>query len=112
MELSKSFDVAVVVDDDQDILLAARLTLQGLFAEVLCFTAPEEAIAAIEARSPDVILLDANFARGATDAAEGFQWLERILRIDPEAVVVLITAHAGVGIAVETMKRGATDFVS
>ena len=112
MAMSKSFELAVVIDDDQDILLAARLTLQGLFGEVLCFTAPEGAMSAIEARSPDVILLDANFARGATDASEGFHWLERILGLDPEAVVVLITAHAGVGIAVETMKRGATDFVS
>ena len=110
--MSKSFDLAVVVDDDQDILLAARLTLQSLFAEVLCFTDPGQALAAIQARSPEVILLDANFRRGATDAAEGFHWLDRILALDPEAVVVLITAHAGVGIAVETMKRGATDFVS
>ena len=110
--MSKSFDLAIIVDDDPDILLAARLTLRSLFAEILCFTAPDEALSAIDARAPDVILLDANFARGATDAAEGFHWLERILAADPDAVVVLITAHAGVGIAVETMKRGATDFVS
>lgn len=110
--MAKRFDLAIIVDDDQDILLAARLTLQGMFAEIACFTSPEEAMAAIAGRSPDVILLDANFARGATDAAEGFQWLDRILTHDPDAVVVLITAHAGVGIAVETMKRGATDFVS
>ncbi|ATE64498.1 sigma-54-dependent transcriptional regulator [Rhizorhabdus dicambivorans] len=107
-----TFDLAIIVDDDQDILLAARLTLKNIFAEIACFTSPDEAMAAIAARSPDVILLDANFARGATDAAEGFHWLERILADDPDAVVVLITAHAGVGIAVETMKRGATDFVS
>ena len=61
----RQFDLAIIVDDDQDILLAARLTLQGLFAETLCFTDPEAALAAIAARSPDVILLDANFARGA-----------------------------------------------
>jgi DNA-binding NtrC family response regulator len=61
---------------------------------------------------PDVILLDANFGRGATDAAEGFHWLSEILKHDAQAVVVMITAHAGVQIAVEAMKRGATDFVS
>src|SRR3546814_19476816 len=61
---------------------------------------------------PDVILLDANFGRGATNAAEGFHWLGEILKRDPQAVVVMITAHGGVQIAVEAMKRGATDFVS
>jgi DNA-binding NtrC family response regulator len=59
-----------------------------------------------------VVLLDANFGRGATNAAEGFHWLAEILKRDPEAVVVMITAHGGVQIAVEAMKRGATDFVS
>ena len=76
------------------------------------FQSPEEALAAIGGDAPDVILLDANFGRGATNAAEGFQWLGEILKRDPQAVVVMITAHGGVGIAVEAMKRGATDFVS
>jgi DNA-binding NtrC family response regulator len=58
------------------------------------------------------VLLDANFGRGATNAAEGFHWLAEILKADPQAVVVMITAHAGVSVAVEAMKRGATDFVS
>ena len=66
----------------------------------------------MDAELPDVVLLDANFGRGATDAAEGFRWLGEILKRDPQAVVVMITAHAGIGVAVEAMKRGATDFVS
>lgn len=106
------FDLCVVVDDDEDILTAARLLLRGQFADVVTARAPDEAIAAIAGRSADVVLLDANFARGATDAAEGLAWLDRLLAIDPELIVVMITAHAGVNVAVEAMKRGATDFVS
>ncbi len=102
----------IVVDDDPDILLSARLLLRDLFVEVATFTAPEEAMAAMDAALPDVILLDANFGRGATNAAEGFHWLAEFLKHDPEAVVVMITAHGGIQIAVEAMKRGATDFVS
>ena len=105
------FDLCVVVDDDEDILTAARLLLRGLFSEVVTARAPDEALAAI-GRSPDVVLLDANFERGATNAAEGLAWLDRLLAIDPEVIVVMITAHAGVNVAVEAMKRGATDFVS
>src|ERR1043165_8618186 len=108
----KRFGRCIIIDDDPDILLSARLLLRDLFAEVAAFQDPREALAAMEAELPDVILLDANFGRGATDAAEGFRWLSEILKRDPQAVVVMITAHAGVGVAVEAMKRGATDFVS
>ncbi|MBS0505071.1 MAG: sigma-54-dependent Fis family transcriptional regulator [Proteobacteria bacterium] len=109
---SKPFDLALIVDDDPDILLAARLLLRDLFADVIVAEQPDEALAKTASRAPDVILLDANFARGATNAAEGFEALARFLERDPEAVVVMITAHGGVQIAVEAMKRGATDFVS
>ncbi|HEV2567600.1 sigma-54 dependent transcriptional regulator [Sphingomonas sp.] len=109
---AKPFELALVVDDDPDILLAARLLLRELFAEVIVAEQPDEALAKTAGRSPDVILLDANFARGATNAAEGFEALARFIERDPEAVVVMITAHGGVQIAVEAMKRGATDFVS
>jgi DNA-binding NtrC family response regulator len=108
----KAFGRCLIVDDDPDILLSARLLLRDLFEEVAAFQAPDEALAAMDAGLPDVVLLDANFGRGATNAAEGFHWLSEILKRDPDAVVVMITAHGGVQIAVEAMKRGATDFVS
>jgi DNA-binding NtrC family response regulator len=108
----KPFGRAIVVDDDPDILLSARLLLRELFDDVATFQSPDEALAAIDGNAPDVVLLDANFGRGATNAAEGFHWLGEILKRDPQAVVVMITAHGGVQIAVEAMKRGATDFVS
>ncbi|RYD62280.1 MAG: sigma-54-dependent Fis family transcriptional regulator, partial [Sphingomonadales bacterium] len=107
-----AFDFCVIIDDDDDILMASRLLLRRLFKDVAIANSPEEALPAISARPPDVVLLDANFARGATDAAEGLAWLDKLLAIDPEMVVVMITAHAGVQVAVAAMKRGATDFVS
>jgi DNA-binding NtrC family response regulator len=109
---AKRFARCIIIDDDPDILLSARLLLRDMFREVITFQAPESAIRAMEEELPDVILLDANFGRGATNAAEGFHWLSEILARDSEAVVVMITAHAGISVAVEAMKRGATDFVS
>jgi len=111
MSSSKPFDLALVIDDDEDILVDARILLRDLFAEVEVATSPETAMP-VMARVPDVVLLDANFARGATNGAEGFRWLDAILARDRDAIVVMITAHGGVQIAVEAMKRGATDFVS
>ena len=102
----------IVIDDDPDILLSARLLLRDMFSDVATFQAPQGAMDAMRAERPDVVLLDANFGRGATNAAEGFHWLAEILKADPQAVVVMITAHAGIQVAVEAMKRGATDFVS
>ena len=60
----------------------------------------------------DVLLLDMNFSAGADDGAEGLKWLAQVLAIDPQAIVVLVTAHSGVELAVQAMKRGAADFVT
>ena len=60
----------------------------------------------------DVLLLDMNFAPGADSGTEGLMRLSEILEIDPQAVVVMITAHGDVELAVEAMKKGAADFVT
>jgi DNA-binding NtrC family response regulator len=52
-----------------------------------------------------------NFTRDVTSGTEGFQWLDRILEIDPSLVVVLTTAYGDVELAVRAIKAGATDFV-
>ena len=106
------FALCLVVDDDDDIRLSARLALAPLFTEVRTTASPSEAVAMLRERRFDMILLDANFARGATDGAEGFRWLAAILAADPAAAVVMITAHSSVRVAVDAMKHGATDFVS
>src|SRR6185437_16248329 len=58
------------------------------------------------------ILLDLNFERAKTDGREGIDYLGKIMAIDPDAAVVIITAHGGVSIAVEAIKAGASDFVA
>jgi DNA-binding NtrC family response regulator len=106
------FDLAVVVDDDPDIALAARLALRGLFARVETLPSPDELPAFLKHHSTDAILLDLNFERGATDGREGLDQLARIMAEDPDAAVVIITAHGAVSVAVEAIKRGASDFVA
>jgi len=107
------FDARVlVVDDNEDILQAARLLLKRHFTEVQTLEDPS-ALAAITRRGGfDVLLLDMNFRAGADDGAEGMARLAEVLAIDPQAVVVLVTAHSGVELAVEAMKTGAADFVT
>ena len=110
--MEPQFDLAVVIDDDPDIALAARLALRDLFGEIATLPSPEQLPAFLKSRSPDAILLDLNFERAATDGSEGLSYLARIMADDPDAAVVIITAHGAVSIAVEAIKRGASDFVA
>jgi len=102
----------LIVDDEEDILQAARLLLKRHFGEVATLRDPSQLAARVRQDAFDVILLDMNFAPGAEDGAEGLRWLSEILALDPQAIVVLVTAHSGVDLAVEGMKRGAADFVT
>jgi DNA-binding NtrC family response regulator len=102
----------LIVDDDRDVLVAAKLLLKRRFDEVVTADNPAEIPAHLEAGEFDAILLDMNFAPGERSGREGLSWLDRILEIDPDAVVVLITAHSAVDTAVEAMKHGAIDFVA
>jgi DNA-binding NtrC family response regulator len=106
------FSLAVVVDDDPDIALAARLALRDLFDRVETLSSPAELLPMLRKESPDAILLDLNFQRGATDGREGLGFLGRIMNQDPDAAVVIITAHGAVSVAVDAIKAGASDFVA
>ena len=105
----------LVVDDNEDVLTALRLLLKPHVGAVQTARSPEALPALLADAAPsggfDVIVLDMNFARDAQTGREGLLWLERIRRHDPAATVVLLTAYGDVELAVEAMKRGATDFV-
>ena len=102
----------LIVDDNPGVLSAGKLFLKRHFAEVDTTREPEEIPGFLKEKRYAVILLDMNFGRSAKNTGqEGFQWLSKILEIDPSAVVVLITAYGDVELAVRAIKNGATDFV-
>lgn len=101
----------LIVDDDRDILETARMFLKQEFSYVQIEQDPTKIPALIKMHDFDVILLDMNFKIGVNDGEEGFHWLSEILKSDPQAVVILITAYGEVDLAVKAMKQGATDFV-
>jgi DNA-binding NtrC family response regulator len=110
--LSDAHRKILIVDDDDDILTAGKLLLKRVFGYVQTTNDPEQIPALLAANSFDAILLDMNFSPGESSGEQGFTWLGRILELDPDAVVVMITAHGNVNLAVEAMKHGATDFVA
>ncbi|MBT1699107.1 sigma-54 dependent transcriptional regulator [Fulvivirgaceae bacterium PWU4] len=101
----------LIVDDDRDILETARMFLKQEFSHVQIEENPQRINALVRSAEYDVILLDMNFKIGVNDGEEGFFWLGEILKADPQAVVILITAYGEVDLAVKAMKHGATDFV-
>ncbi len=111
MEKTKKTGKILAVDDNEDILFALKLLLKQ-HVELLTTTEDPSDIPELMNREDyDVILLDMNFTKDAISGQEGFDWLQRILEIDPEAVVVFITAYGDAEKAVKSIKAGATDFV-
>ncbi len=99
------------VDDDPDVVQAAALLLSRHGFRVTAARDPLEARSRLAAERIDVVLLDLNFTRGATSGEEGFRCLQQLLADDPKAVVVVITAHSGISVAVRAIQAGASDFV-
>lgn len=102
----------LIVDDDEDILVAGRLLLKRHYPHVDTTSDPKDIPALLARQRYSAILLDMNFGPGESSGRDGFRWLKQILELDPDAVVVLITAHGGIDVAVEAMKLGATDFIA
>lgn len=107
----KSKTQILIIDDDEDILIAGKLLLRRNGFDVVTSHQPEKIPELIEANSFHVIMLDMNFGPGESSGDEGLKWLGLIRRLDPDCIVVMITAHGGMNLAIEAMKLGATDFV-
>lgn len=103
--------VVLIIEDDVDVLRAARIALQPHVQRIETATSTDGLRDTLKATPYDVVLLDMNFARGARNGAEGLGGLAIIREVDPRLAVVLMTAYGGVAIAVDSLKRGAADFV-
>jgi len=101
----------LVVDDDADVLQAASLLLRQFFGAVLTTTDPSDVPELMKTKRIDVFLVDMNFAIGQHSGVEGLNCMEQIRNIDPDAVVVLMTAFGALNTAVQAMREGAADFV-
>lgn len=101
----------LIIDDNEDVLFALNLLLEPYVEQIRVTTQPERIEHFMDTYSPDVVLLDMNFRRDAISGQEGFFWLEKIKKADPDAVVLFITAYADTEKAVKAIKAGATDFI-
>ena len=101
----------LIVDDDKDILMAARMFLRQHIEIVHTEPDPQNLPLLLKNDNYDVILLDMNFTRDATSGKEGFHWLNVILEHDPSSTVIFITGYGDIELAVQGIKEGATNFI-
>jgi two-component system, NtrC family, C4-dicarboxylate transport response regulator DctD len=98
--------VALVDDDDAfRLALAERLELDGL--TVTSFSSAEAALRSVNDRFGGVVVTDLRMPR-----MDGRQLVERLIALDPDLPVVMMTGHGDIAEAVDAMKRGAYDFLA
>ena len=105
--MTKTTDAPILVVDDEELIrqwLTESLSAEGF--NVISAATGAEALQAVEQFYPALALLDLRLPD-----ANGIELLPRIREIDPDMVVVIITAYGEVSTAVEAVKAGAFDFL-
>lgn len=101
----------LIADDQQDVLDALRLLLKGHGYLIETVNSPAGLLAALARSEFDLLLMDLNYARDTTSGREGLDVLGRLQKSEDSPPVVAMTGWATVGLAVEAMQYGVSDFV-
>jgi sigma-B regulation protein RsbU (phosphoserine phosphatase) len=101
----------LIADDQPHVLAALELLLKGQGYEIRAASEPAQILRALESEDFDVLLMDLNYTRDTTSGNEGLELLSQIRARDTQLPVVVMTAWSNVDLAVEAMRRGASDFV-
>jgi DNA-binding NtrC family response regulator len=101
----------LVADDQQHILEAVELLLVPEGIAVDCVRSPQSLLEAMGQAEYDVLLIDLNYTRDTTSGQEGLDLLSRIREFDSHLPVIVMTAWGNIDLAVESIKRGARDFI-
>lgn len=101
----------LVIDDDEDVLVALRLLLKSKVKEVVVNKNPNAIQGLMQAQNFDVVILDMNFNGLVNTGNEGIFWLNKIKKQNPNVDVILITAYGDIDLAIRSLKKGASDFL-
>lgn len=109
--MKKTQATILIIDDQEEILIAGKLLLKRSFEHILTCSDPKKIIGIFNDNTIDVVLMDMNFRTGYEDGKEGIFWLKEIHRMQPKAKVILMTSYGDVQTAVEGLKLGAVDYL-
>ena len=96
----------LVIDDELSMLevLSEMLSREGY--TVVTTPSTEEAVGVVQAGQVDLVISDLKM-----EPIDGIELLRRLKRVDPEVVVIVMTAYASYETAVEAMREGALEYV-
>jgi DNA-binding NtrC family response regulator len=101
----------LIADDQPQILEALRLLLKPEGYQLEMVRTPALLLEALSHESFDGVLIDLNYTRDTTSGQEGMDLVVRVKEINPQLPVVVMTAWGNIDLAVEAMRRGASDFI-
>ncbi len=101
----------LVADDQPHILIALEMLLDEHGYQTQLVSSPAGVLDSLQQGSFDTVLLDLNYTRDTTGGAEGLELVSTIRSMDKTISLVVMTAWGNVDLAVEAMRRGASDFV-
>jgi len=101
----------LIVDDNQEILVALVMLLREHYTKVHARKNPLEALTCLQNEDIDVFIVDMNFSPGASSGTEGIELMNAIRRINPHAVIVLIADWGDAELANAAIKAGANNYI-
>ena len=96
----------IFVDDEEDLRLATQQSLMLADIPVKVFDRAEAALAQISRGFDGILVTDIRMPE-----RDGLWLMRKVLEIDPEFPVILVTGHGDVNLAVQSMREGAYDFI-
>lgn len=97
----------LVVDDEKDICMALKILLTKEGYDVKESFNGEQAVDLIKRENFDIVMTDIKMEK-----MDGFEVLKQAQTISPDSSVIMMTAFASVGSAVEAMRSGAADYIT
>ncbi len=101
----------LVVDDQREVIDAARLLLQAHGISTVGARSPAEALHAVSRHPVDCALIDLNFEHGRTDGRQGLDLVADLARQQPSLPLIAMTAWGSDDLASQAARRGVRDFV-
>ena len=106
MSLIPKKGTVYVVDDDEAVRDSLQWLLEGKDYRVRCFESAESFLSRYDPREVACLIVDIRMG-GMT----GLELQNRLIESQSALPIVFITGHGDVPMAVETMKKGAADFI-
>ena len=106
MSLIPKRGTVYVVDDDEAVRDSVQWLLEGQDFRVRCFESAEVFLARYDPREVACLIVDIRM-----DGMSGLELQDRLLERKSPLPIAFITGHGDVPLAVDTMKKGAMDFI-